>query len=147
MRKIKIIEQISLDGVIQAPGGRDEDGDYAHGGWAMPYFDTDSRQHEAGVLGRAHERLSTRWIAANRIFRRRERLSGARSRHFFSEEAPAETADALAHFLTARPGQQQPALRRIEGCACRSRINRSPDVLNGGPGSQAEITTNTKPIK
>ncbi len=29
MRKIKIIEQISLDGVIQASGGRDEDGDYA----------------------------------------------------------------------------------------------------------------------
>ena len=40
MRKIRIIEQISLDGVIQAPGGRDEDGDYEHGGWAMPYFDS-----------------------------------------------------------------------------------------------------------
>jgi dihydrofolate reductase len=40
MRKIRIIEQVSLDGVIQAPGGRDEDGDYTHGGWAMPYFDT-----------------------------------------------------------------------------------------------------------
>jgi dihydrofolate reductase len=40
MRKIRIIEQISLDGVIQAPGGRDEDGDYAHGGWAMLYFYT-----------------------------------------------------------------------------------------------------------
>src|SRR3954463_10443522 len=39
MRKIRIIEQISLDGVIQAPGGRNEDGDYAHGGWAMRYFD------------------------------------------------------------------------------------------------------------
>ena len=35
MRKIRIIEQISLDGVIQAPGGPDEDGDYTHGGWAM----------------------------------------------------------------------------------------------------------------
>lgn len=32
MRKIRIIEHISLDGVIQASGGRDEDGDYAHGG-------------------------------------------------------------------------------------------------------------------
>lgn len=39
MRKIRIIEQISLDGVIQAPGGRNEDGDYPHGGWAMPFFD------------------------------------------------------------------------------------------------------------
>jgi dihydrofolate reductase len=37
MRKIRIIEQISLDGVIQAPGGRNEDGDYAHGGWTAPY--------------------------------------------------------------------------------------------------------------
>ncbi len=39
MRKIRIIEQISLDGVIQAPGGRNEDGDYAPGGWAMLFFD------------------------------------------------------------------------------------------------------------
>lgn len=41
MRKIRIIEHISLDGIIQAPGGPDEDrdGDYAHGGWAVPHFD------------------------------------------------------------------------------------------------------------
>lgn len=41
MRKIKIIENISLDGVIQAPGGPDEDrdGGYAHGGWSVPYFE------------------------------------------------------------------------------------------------------------
>ena len=39
MRKIRIIEQISLDGVIQSPGGRNEDGDYAPGGWAMLFFD------------------------------------------------------------------------------------------------------------
>ena len=37
MRRIRIIEHISLDGVIQAPGGRDEDGDYAHGGWTVPF--------------------------------------------------------------------------------------------------------------
>ena len=39
MRKIRIIEHISLDGVIQAPGGRNEDGDYPHGGWAVPHSD------------------------------------------------------------------------------------------------------------
>jgi dihydrofolate reductase len=38
MRKIRIIEHISLDGVIQSPGGRNEDGDdYPHGGWSVPY--------------------------------------------------------------------------------------------------------------
>lgn len=39
MRKLKIFEHISLDGVIQAPGGRNEDGDYPHGGWTAPYRD------------------------------------------------------------------------------------------------------------
>jgi dihydrofolate reductase len=38
MRKIRIIEHISLDGVIQAPGGPNEDGDYP-GGWAVPHSD------------------------------------------------------------------------------------------------------------
>lgn len=41
MRTIRIIEHISLDGVIQAPGGPDEDADsgFDHGGWAFPHFD------------------------------------------------------------------------------------------------------------
>jgi dihydrofolate reductase len=39
MRKIKVIEHISLDGVIQAPGRPDEDGDYPYGGWAAPHAD------------------------------------------------------------------------------------------------------------
>lgn len=41
MRTIRIIEHISLDGVIQAPGGRDEDrdGGFRHGGWIVPHSD------------------------------------------------------------------------------------------------------------
>lgn len=39
MRTIKIIEQISLDGVIQAPGGPNEDGNYPYGGWVVPHRD------------------------------------------------------------------------------------------------------------
>ena len=38
MRKIKILEHISLDGVIQGPGGPTED-DYRYGGWAAPHDD------------------------------------------------------------------------------------------------------------
>ena len=39
--KIVISEFISLDGVIQAPGGPEEDteGGFAHGGWSLPFFD------------------------------------------------------------------------------------------------------------
>ena len=41
MRKVIVLEHISLDGVIQAPGGLDEDtsGDFAYGGWIAPYSD------------------------------------------------------------------------------------------------------------
>ena len=41
MRKIIVLEHISLDGVIQAPGGPEEDtsGGFAHGGWIAPYSD------------------------------------------------------------------------------------------------------------
>lgn len=39
--KILVSEFISLDGVVQAPGGTDEDtsGGFRHGGWSNPYFD------------------------------------------------------------------------------------------------------------
>ena len=57
MRKTRIIEQISLDGVIQAPGGRDEDGDYAQGGWAMPYFDTALGEAIAAAQGTSFDLL------------------------------------------------------------------------------------------
>jgi len=41
MRKVIVLEHISLDGVIQAPGGPEEDtsGGFAYGGWAGPYSD------------------------------------------------------------------------------------------------------------
>jgi dihydrofolate reductase len=41
MRKVIALEHISLDGVIQAPGGPDEDtsGGFAYGGWIAPYSD------------------------------------------------------------------------------------------------------------
>jgi dihydrofolate reductase len=39
MRKLRIIEHISLDGVIQAPGGKGEDGDYPYAGWSAPFDD------------------------------------------------------------------------------------------------------------
>jgi dihydrofolate reductase len=50
MRKVVVLEHISLDGVIQAPGGPDEDtsSGFVYGGWIAPYSDE--------VLGRALSR-------------------------------------------------------------------------------------------
>jgi dihydrofolate reductase len=41
MRKLIVLEHISLDGVIQAPGGPEEDtsGGFKYGGWISPYSD------------------------------------------------------------------------------------------------------------
>jgi dihydrofolate reductase len=41
MRKITVLSFITLDGVMQAPGGPEEDpgGNFTHGGWTVPYFD------------------------------------------------------------------------------------------------------------
>ncbi len=57
MRKIRIIEHISLDGVIQAPGGRDEDGDYEHGGWSVPHSDPAVGEAIVAAHGRALDLL------------------------------------------------------------------------------------------
>lgn len=43
MRQLIVAEFISLDGVIQAPGGPDEDteGGFTQGGWTWPYWHDD----------------------------------------------------------------------------------------------------------
>jgi hypothetical protein len=43
MRKLLVSKFMTLDGVMQAPGGKDEDrdGGFEHGGWTMPYWHDD----------------------------------------------------------------------------------------------------------
>jgi dihydrofolate reductase len=43
MRKLIVSEFVTLDGVMQAPGGKDEDvdGGFPHGGWTIPYWHDD----------------------------------------------------------------------------------------------------------
>ena len=62
MRKLIVSQFMSLDGVIQAPGGKDEDrdGGFEHGGWTWPYwtdaigasFGTMMKDVDAFLLGR-----------------------------------------------------------------------------------------------
>lgn len=57
MRKIKIIEHITLDGIIQAPGGPGEDGDYPYGGWAAPHGDPEAGQAIVDAQGERFDLL------------------------------------------------------------------------------------------
>ncbi len=57
MRKLKIFEHISLDGVIQAPGGPNEDGDYPYGGWTRAYRDPAGREAVLAAHGEPFDLL------------------------------------------------------------------------------------------
>lgn len=62
MRKLIVSEFVSLDGVMQAPGGKEEDieGGFQHGGWTWPYWHDDignafgamMQETDAFLLGR-----------------------------------------------------------------------------------------------
>ena len=53
--RIVISEFMSLDGVVQAPGGAEEDtdGGFRHGGWSMPFFDPEVM---GAAIGEASEK-------------------------------------------------------------------------------------------
>jgi dihydrofolate reductase len=76
MRKVVVVEWMTLDGVVQAPGDPDEDrdGGFEHGGWHLPYFDDMSREWvvqgyaEAGgfLFGRrTYQNLAAYWPNAS----------------------------------------------------------------------------------
>lgn len=54
MRELIVAEFITLDGVIQAPGGKveDTDGGFKHGGWTLPYWHDDIGAHFFSAMSR-----------------------------------------------------------------------------------------------
>jgi dihydrofolate reductase len=72
LRKIIAITQVTLDGVMQGPGGPEEDprNGFTHGGWAMPFFDeagsqamdeTISREFDLLLGRRTYEIFASYW--------------------------------------------------------------------------------------
>jgi dihydrofolate reductase len=90
MRKLVVGAFHTMDGVVQAPGGPDEDrdGDFAHGGWLVPYFDD------------SFGAIMTEWTKRAGAF-----LLGRRTYDIFAASWPTSTdpADEIATALNARP--------------------------------------------
>jgi len=80
-----ITEFISLDGVVQAPGGRDEDtdGGFRHGGWSMKYFDPEA-------MGRTFNELATKSDAL---------LQGRRTYQVSAEAWPQRSGDGFSDWI------------------------------------------------
>ena len=90
MRKLVVGTFLTLDGVMQAPGGPNEDreGGFRHGGWLVPYFD----ERFAEVM--------TEWTKRAGAF-----LLGRKTYEIFAASWPKSTdpADEIATALKTRP--------------------------------------------
>ena len=90
MRNLVVGTFVTLDGVMQAPGGpnEDRDGGFQHGGWLVPYFD----EKFLGIM--------TEWTKRAGAF-----LLGRKTYEIFAESWPKSTdpADENAAALNTRP--------------------------------------------
>ena len=90
MRKLVVGSFLTLDGVMQAPGGPDEDreGGFKHGGWLVPHFDDRFLQ------------IMTDWTKRAGAF-----LLGRKTYEIFAQAWPKSTdpADEIAVALNTRP--------------------------------------------
>src|SRR5262245_34070600 len=85
--RIVISEFISLDGGVQAPGGREEDtdGGFQHGGWSMPFFDPDVMGASIGETAKRTDAL----------------LYGRRTWQVMAGAWPARAGDPFADWINS----------------------------------------------
>ena len=118
--QIIVSEFISLDGVVQAPGGKDEDtdGDFQHGGWSMPFFDPESM---GAVIGEVMDRTDAL-------------LFGRRTWDGMASAWPERAGDPYADQMNAI--RKYVASRTLSADEAASRWNNTT-LLDGGDAIEA----------
>jgi len=123
MRKLVVGTFLTLDGVMQAPGGPDEDrdGNFQHGGWLVPYFDD------------ALVEMMTEWTRNADAF-----LFGRRTYEIFAASWPTSTdpADEIAAVLNTRP--KYVASRTLHDVAWNNAKLLEGDVASAVAGLKAQ---------
>src|SRR5262245_11972771 len=117
--RIILSDFMSLDGVVQAPGGEEEDtdGGFRHGGWSMPLFDPESMGAVVGeVMGRT-----------------KALLFGRRTWDVMAAAWPERAGDPYADQMNAIP--KYVVSRKLSAHEAASRWNNT--TLLGGGGVDA----------
>src|SRR4030081_3254902 len=119
--RIIVSEFISLDGVVQAPGGKDEDtdGGFRHGGWSMPFFDPESM---GAVIGEVMDRTEAL-------------LFGRRTWDVMASAWPERAGDPYADQMNAI--RKYVASRTLSADEAASRWNNTT-LLSGADGDAIE---------
>lgn len=112
--RVVLSDFISLDGVVQAPGGKSEDpdGGFAHGGWSMPYFDPETMGAAFGEAMESTEAL----------------LFGRRTWEVMAGAWPGRAGDPFADRMNAIP--KYVASRTLSAAEAAARWNNTT-LLDG----------------
>jgi len=99
MRKLKVTTFVTLDGVMQAPGGPEEDrsGGFTHGGWSVGYWDDQMGQMMGDFMGRPFDLLL-----------------GRKTYEIFAAHWPRSTEPAADVLNSARKHVASRTLRSVE---------------------------------
>ena len=118
--RIIVSEFISLDGVVQAPGGKDEDtdGGFRQGGWSAPFFDPESM---GAVIGEVMDRTDAL-------------LFGRRTWDGMAAAWPGRAGDPYADQMNAV--RKYVASRTLSADEAASRWNNTT-LLEGGDAIEA----------
>jgi dihydrofolate reductase len=130
MRKLVAGTFLTMDGVMQAPGGPDEDreGGFKHGGWLVPYFDEKFGE------------IMTEWTLRAGGF-----LLGRKTYEIFAASWPKATdpADAIADALNSRPKYvASRSLDRLEWNNSRlleGDVGHAVSLLKVQPGGEIQV--------